>query len=722
MQISVEYLENLKLQALFDDFNVKSDQPVRYKGDGTAPGPFDYFLASSAMCAAYFVLVYCKARSIPTQDIRVTQDNIVDPENRYRQTFKITLEIPEYISNKDRQGMIAAIDRCTVKKTIEQGPEFIVETKTTLSKSDNASFDEFLNQPSRTYIKGKDCSLEETIHRFTSILDELNIKIEISSWRNPVAHVWSVHIRDADSPICFSNGKGTTKEAALCSALGEYLERLSCNYFYADYFFGEEFERESFVHYPQEKWFEIFEDNLLPVDLMDDYLKSVYSLEGELKASHLVDTNSGIKDKVCALPYIRQSDGKEVFIPVALIGNLFVSNGMSAGNSAFEARVQCLSEIFERAVKNEIITKELTLPDIPNQILSEYPNIMAGIEDLREKGYPIYVKDASLGGKFPVACVTLMNPKTGGVFASFGAHPKFEVALERSLTELLQGRSFEGLNDVPAPSLNSYTVQDHNNIIEHFIDSTGVISWKFFAEQSDYEFTKWDFSGNTEQEFQYLMEILKDLGREVYIADYNDLGVAACRILVPNYSEIYEASDLIWENNNRALRFRESILNIHNLTLPKLSLLVQKLEESEIDNYMPVSELIGIAFDENEIWGQSTIAEIKGFIYLALGDIEQAAVYFDLLNTFHDGTIERKKFYQAMHTAISLKLRADQIDLNKALEKMYGAELTQTILMTVEGNLKFTGLTVTNMQLSGIEKHQKLIHSYRKLHQKRARI
>ena len=77
-------------------------------------------------------------------------------------------------------------------------------------------------------------------------------------------------------------------------------------------------------------------------------------------------------------------------------------------------------------------------------------------------------------------CVTLMNPRTGGVFASFGAHPSFEVALERSLTELLQGRSFEGLNDVPRPTFNSMAVTEPENFVEHFIDSTGVISWRFF--------------------------------------------------------------------------------------------------------------------------------------------------------------------------------------------------------------------------------------------------
>jgi ribosomal protein S12 methylthiotransferase accessory factor len=71
MEIKVNFLDNLRLEAKFDDFTVIADQPIRYKGDGSAPGPFDYFLASSALCAAYFVKLYCQTRDIPTENIRL---------------------------------------------------------------------------------------------------------------------------------------------------------------------------------------------------------------------------------------------------------------------------------------------------------------------------------------------------------------------------------------------------------------------------------------------------------------------------------------------------------------------------------------------------------------------------------------------------------------------------------------------------------------------------
>ena len=67
MEIKVNFLDKLRLEAKFDDFTVIADQPIRYKGDGSAPGPFDYFLASSALCAAYFVKLYCDTRNITTE-------------------------------------------------------------------------------------------------------------------------------------------------------------------------------------------------------------------------------------------------------------------------------------------------------------------------------------------------------------------------------------------------------------------------------------------------------------------------------------------------------------------------------------------------------------------------------------------------------------------------------------------------------------------------------
>ncbi|WP_339144967.1 OsmC domain/YcaO domain-containing protein [Pseudoalteromonas galatheae] len=724
MEIKVNYLDNLRIDARFDDFSVIADQPIRYKGDGSAPSPFDYFLASSALCAAYFVKVYCNARDIPTDGIRVAQNNIVDPENRYNQIFKIQVELPESISEKDRQGILRSIDRCTVKKVIQTGPEFQVEAVESLEDDAQAMLMVDTSESDSTFILGKDLPLEQTIANMTKILSDLGMKIEVASWRNIVPHVWSLHIRDAASPMCFTNGKGATKESALCSALGEFIERLNCNFFYNDQFFGEEIANAEFVHYPNEKWFKPGADDALPNEILDDYTREIYDPEGELRGSHLVDTNSGnVARGICSIPYTRHSDGETVYFPSNLIENLFLSNGMSAGNNLFEAKVQCLSEIFERAVKKQIIEQEIVLPDVPESVLAKYPGIVEGIKGLEEQGFPVVVKDASLGGQFPVMCVTLMNPKTGGVFASFGAHPSFEVALERSLTELLQGRSFEGLNDVPKPTFNSMAVSEPENFVEHFIDSTGVISWRFFSAKHDYDFVEWDFAGTNEEECDKLFGILETLGKEAYIAEFTDLGIA-CRILVPGFSEVYSAEDLIWDNTNKALQYREDILNIHSLDDEALANLVERLEDSQLDNYIDIITLIGVEFDENTVWGQLTILELKILIYLALGDIEAAIELVETFLQFNDNTVERGLFYQAMHATLEIALD-DELEMEDYIHnftRMFGKEVMDAVIGSINGDVKFYGLTPTNMKLEGLDKHLRLIESYKKLHTAREKL
>ncbi|TYK64525.1 OsmC domain/YcaO domain-containing protein [Colwellia echini] len=723
MEIKVNFLDNLRLEAKFDDFSVIADQPIRYKGDGSAPGPFDYFLASSALCAAYFVKVYCNARDISTDNIRLSQNNIVDPEDRYNQVFQIQVELPESISEKDKQGILRSIDRCTVKKVIQTGPTFNVETVDNLEEDAQAML---MAQPAdgaSTYILGKDLPLEKTIANMTALLADLGMKIEISSWRNIVPNVWSLHIRDAASPMCFTNGKGSTKESALCSALGEFIERLNCNFFYNDQFFGPEIANSDFVHYPNEKWFKPGENDELPSGILDDYCLDIYNPDNELQGSNLIDTNSGMSERgICAIPYVRNSDGETVYFPSNLIENLFLSNGMSAGNNLAEAKVQCLSEIFERAVKKQIIAEEIVLPDVPKEVIAKYPGILAGIEGLEAQGFPVVVKDASLGGQFPVMCVTLMNPRTGGVFASFGAHPSFEVALERSLTELLQGRSFEGLNDVPKPTFNTMAVTEPENFVDHFIDSTGVVSWRFFSAKYDYEFVEWDFSGTNEEENESLMGILKDLGKEVYIAEFNQLGATACRMLVPDYSEVYPVEDLIWDNTNKSLDYREDILNLHSLTDEQLEALVERLEESQQDNYIDIKTLIGIEFDENTVWGQLTILELKILIYLALGGLEEALELVGEFLQYNDNTVERGLFYQAVHAVLEVTLdeNLELEDYMHSFNRMFGEENMKQVVGSVFSEVKFYGLTPTSINLEGLDKHLRLIESYKKLHAARA--
>ncbi len=342
-----------------------------------------------------------------------------------------------------------------------------------------------------SFIPGKDASLESSIATMQGKLDKLGFHVEERSWLNPVDGVWSVHVRDRDCPLLFTNGKGGSRLAALASALGEFFERLSCNYFWTHYYLGDQFASRDFAHYPREQWFQPGPNGEWPAQLLTPELRELYDPDGSIDANTLVDLNSGDSERgICALPYVRQRDGATVWFPVNLIGNLYVSNGMSAGNTEMEARSQALSEILERHIKFRIISEGLCLPDVPEAVIARYPRIAAGIRGLRAAGFGILVKDASLGGEYPVMNVTLLHPADQGCFSSFGAHPRFEIALERALTELLQGRGLDALAGFPPPGFDLDEIAAAPNIEIHFVDSSGIISWNFLGDTPDFEFCR----------------------------------------------------------------------------------------------------------------------------------------------------------------------------------------------------------------------------------------
>jgi ribosomal protein S12 methylthiotransferase accessory factor len=245
---------------------------------------------------------------------------------------------------------------------------------------------------------------------------------------------------------------------------------------------------------------------------------------------------------------------------------------------------------------------------------------------------------------------------------------------------------------------------------------------KFFSNKPDFEFVAWNFEGTTEEEYSYLMGILKKMEKEVYIADYMELGAHSCRILVPDYSEVYEVDDLIWDNHNIALEFREDILNLHKLSDEELLDLVERLEESERDDYSYIKELIGVAFEEASVWGQLTIAELKCLIHLALKRYDDAKGLAQMLTTYNDNTPARRKFLQVLNILLDIQVD-DELDLENyypSLERMYGKALLDEVIACVKGDIRFHGLTSSCTNLSGLDKHQRLIESYQKLQSFRA--
>jgi ribosomal protein S12 methylthiotransferase accessory factor len=564
-----------------------------------------------------------------------------------------------------------------------------------------------------SFIPGKDASLESTIATMQHKLAARGFHLDESSWLNPVESIWSVHVRDRECPMLFANGKGATQLAARASALGEFFERLGTHYFWTHFHLGATRASAPYVHYPQERWFAPTDDGHWPQELLNPELHAFYNPDGDIDGEVLVDLNSGnVERGICALPYKRLHDGAETWIPVNIIGNLYVSNGMAAGNTPMEARAQALSEIFERHIKYRIIREGLCLPEVPEQVIARYPGIAAGIKGLRAAGFGILVRDASLGGRYPVMNVTLLHPKDQGVFASFGAHPRFEIALERALTELLQGRALDALGSCPEAGFDMEEIQPASNLEIHFVDSSGVISWNFLGDTPDYPFADWNFSTTTAEDYQWLCDCIKAEGHDIYVADFAEQCAYSCRILVPGMSEIYPVEDLAWENNSIGNRIRPSLVKLPDLSDDESRALLDDLQTMNLNDERPLWEILGLAVPLDTVWKELRIGELKTLLALAIGDEEATREGCDWVRNFQEMNPVRHLVYRCVESLLNLD---DADNYRRSLTLLYGAETVRQAQALLDRSERFFGLDTLGSDMQGSAMHQTLLKAYDKL-------
>lgn len=494
-------------------------------------------------------------------------------------------------------------------------------------------------------LASKNAPVEVSIKRMQTILSEMGCDVTYSSEKHPLNHCYSVNLASVEAPKhIYSNGKGIYSEASTASALGEYIERLQTNNFFID------FHLPARKYYPDEVAFDYEGGYLTPA------LMKLYDPKSELSQDELIDFNSDTEDKIVALPFHALDSDEVVYFPLNILSNLYVSNGLATGNTAKEAQVQAMSEILERYAKIEIIKEGYSLPHYSDEFLSQFERLYSDLKKLRELGYVVNVLDASLGGKYPVTAISFINPVNATLFVSFGAHPILEVSLERTMTELMQGRGLENLESFEVPTFDMSLVSESFNLESHFIDSNGKMGIQFLSAKKSFAFAPWNYSGeNTEDEFTYLTGIFAAMGKEIYIRDYNYLDFYSCQMIVPGVSEVYPIDDLIYNNRNRGKAYREVILNFAEYDPETV------LDEIEaLEDHLNVEKFIGVIFEEN-----FTIGELKAQLHLSLGNVDEAVGYLEFGNS-------------AMGNLIVELLRMEELgleldDYRQALHDLYSA-------------------------------------------------
>ncbi len=128
-EMKISFPGGLRVDAEYKEFVIKTDQPVYSGGDGSAPAPFDLFLASIATCAGYYVLAFCNKREIPTEKAAVVMKTKRNPETKRIEKISIEIQLPPEFPEKYKKAVIKAVDSCSVKAHILNPPAFEVETK-----------------------------------------------------------------------------------------------------------------------------------------------------------------------------------------------------------------------------------------------------------------------------------------------------------------------------------------------------------------------------------------------------------------------------------------------------------------------------------------------------------------------------------------------------------------------------------------------------------------
>jgi len=526
----------------------------------------------------------------------------------------------------------------------------------------------------------KDAPLEDSISKMKAVLSEVGCETTFSEEKHPLKHCYSVNLASVEAPRhIYSNGKGILSEASMASALGEYIERLQTNNFFIDFHLPDR------KYYPDEIAFEFGGEYL------NDELRSVYDPDGEINEEDLVDFNSDHEDKVVALPFKKQSNGEIVYFPINILSNLYLSNGLATGNTRQEAQVQALSEIFERYAKIEIIKKGYALPEFPDEIVQSFESLNSDVMALRELGYIVEVLDASLGGKFPVTAISLINPKNSSLFVSFGAHPILQVSLERTMTELMQGRELDNLDAFEVPTFDMNFVSDSSNLESHFIDSNGKMGFGFLSAEKSFEYNPWKYQGaGTDAEYKFLTDILDNMGKEMYLREYSYLGFYSCQMVVPGVSEVYPIEDLIYNNRNSGKWIRDMVLHFEEYDPEDILEAIEPL-----DNTLEVEKYIGVIFEKG-----FTMLEFKAQIHLILGNMEEALAALEF-GTNKTGHI----------VAELIRMREDNLaweNYEEALFNIYGKENVEKAVSILDGKECIFDTTLHTDYLNMLELFDKL--------------
>lgn len=408
----------------------------------------------------------------------------------------------------------------------------------------------------------------DTVQKIRSILHGLGI-YTIERWTDSkVDGCYSLRVEISGTGIG-QNGKGSTPEFALASAYAELMERVQNDLAYTGDYDQGVWEHCGYYQAPDERlmstreladednpWVDTLlklfrqkdDENIPGSGLLNSVAARLFSSDAAREAAceslklWSFSKPAGCKHDFVCIPFYSLKTDRLYYMPVSVLRAIYGSNGTCAGNTPEEALVQGLSELFERHANVNIINNRLTPPSIPDWYLSKFERLYGVIRLIESMGnYRVIVKDCSLGSGFPVIASILIDLNSRNYVIKFGAHPVFEIAFERSLTEMFQGRDISTAVKACRISAGFEDVARPHNLHNILKVASGQYPAEFFSENCDSEFTPFhENAGKSNRELlEFAVNKLIDKGYDIMIRDVSFLGLCSFQIVVPGYSEVF---------------------------------------------------------------------------------------------------------------------------------------------------------------------------------------
>lgn len=384
----------------------------------------------------------------------------------------------------------------------------------------------------------KDATPQATIQRIKGILADHGIETEVR-WNQsgvPYCHSLKVNVCGTSFGTC---GKGVNEEFALASGYGELMERLQLGHI-----FKPEQQKGSTLSV------DVSQDQIISAKELLERNRKWYSLYARevlrvtgstISEEELLFQYADENGMVAVTPYYCVNTGATEYLPTSLRKSAYTANGCAAGNTPEEALVQAFSEIVERHYNCKILFEGISVPDIPEEVLRSFPIVWEIISFLQDNGLKVVVKDCSLGTKFPVVCVGLIERSTGKYHTHFGAFPDLEIALERTLTESFQGRPLHEIGRYANFRPRQEDSMSLQYLMNELVKGTSEKTPEFFLSTTDVPYnTSVGFDAKTNRErLRECLDFFLEQGLDILIRDSSCMGFPTYQIIIPGYSEVF---------------------------------------------------------------------------------------------------------------------------------------------------------------------------------------